>query len=128
MASKETNNRGRLEGKTALVTGAGSGIGKAISPVSGRAGARVLCVDIDEAAAQETVGLIEGEGGVALAERADVTDKAQVDAMVARALDLLGTIDLRHHHAAILEPGGPVATATASRAGWHGDCRFSNLF
>ncbi len=81
---------GRLEDKTAIVVGAGSigpgwGNGKATAVTFAREGARVLCVDINEAAAQETVGLIEGEGGVALAERADVTDKAQVDAMVARA-------------------------------------------
>ncbi len=110
---------GRLEGKTAIVVGAGSigpgwGNGKATAVTFAREGARVLCVDIDEAAAQETVALIEGEGGVALAERADVTDKAQVDAMVARALELWGKIDVLHNNVGIVEAGGPVETDEAS--------------
>ena len=110
---------GRLEDKTAIVVGAGSigpgwGNGKATAVTFARAGARVLCVDIDEAAAQETVALIEGEGGVAQAERADVTDKAQVDAMVARALELWGKIDVLHNNVGIVEAGGPVEADEAS--------------
>ena len=110
---------GRLEDKTAIVVGAGSigpgwGNGKATAVTFARAGARVLCVDIDAAAARETVGLIEGEGGTALAERADVTDKAQVDAMVARALGLWGKIDILHNNVGIVEAGGPVETDEAS--------------
>ena len=111
---------GRLEDKTAIVVGAGSigpgwGNGKATAVTFARGGARVLCVDINEAAAQETVGLIEGEGGVALAQRADVTDKAQVEAMVARALELWGRIDILHNNVGIVEAGGPVET---DEAGW----------
>ena len=61
---------GRLEGKTALVVGAGSvgpgwGNGKATSVLFAREGAQIFCVDINQAAAEETAGIIRGEGGKA---------------------------------------------------------------
>ena len=78
----------RLEGKVALVTGAGAsgpgwGNGKAAAVLFAREGAKVFCADIDLAAAQETVEIIRGEGGQALAHEADVSDGAAVEALVA---------------------------------------------
>ncbi len=110
---------GRLEDRTAIVVGAGSagpgwGNGKATAVTFARAGARVLCVDIDRAAAAETAAIIVGEGGTAEAQRADVTDKAQVDALVARAVDLWGGVDVLHNNVGIVETGGPVETEEAS--------------
>ncbi|MCH8155330.1 MAG: SDR family oxidoreductase [Proteobacteria bacterium] len=104
----------RLENKVALITGAGSGIGRESAILFSREGAAVVCVDINEAAAQETVGLIEGEDGVARAHRADVTKADQVDAMVARALELWGKIDILHNNVGIVEAGGPVEADEAS--------------
>ncbi len=59
--------------------------------------------------------IIVGEGGTAEAHRADVTDKAQVDALVARAVDLWGGVDVLHNNVGIVETGGPVETEAA---GW----------
>ncbi len=93
---------GRLEDRTAIVIGAGSvgpgwGNGKATAVTFAREGARVLCVDINRAAAEETAAIIAGEGGRAEALCADVTDKAQVDALVARAVDLWGGVDVLYN-------------------------------
>ena len=78
---------GRLEGKTAIVTGAASGIGRASARLFAREGARVLAVDREAAALDETVASIRAEGGTALAHPADVGDETAVKAYVARALD-----------------------------------------
>lgn len=69
-----------LGGKTALVTGAGSGIGQAIAVLFAQAGARVAVVDIDADAARETVRTIETAGGAAAAFRCDVAAHAEVEA------------------------------------------------
>ena len=111
---------GRLEDKTAIVVGAGSvgpgwGNGKATAVTFAREGARVLCVDIDRAAAEETATLIAGEGGTAEAVQADATDPAQVEALVARAVALWGGVDVLHNNVGIVELGGPVETEAA---GW----------
>jgi len=66
---------GVLEGKVALVSGAGSGIGRACATALAREGARVFAADIDEAGAAETVATISGDGGVASPIRLDVTDE-----------------------------------------------------
>ena len=72
----------RLAGKVAVVTGAASGIGRAIAAALGREGARVAVLDLDEAGARETVAAIERAGGKASAHRVDVTDVAAVDASI----------------------------------------------
>ena len=111
---------GRLEDRTAIVVGAGSvgpgwGNGKATAVTFAREGARVLCVDINQAAAEETATIIAGEGGTAGAHRADATDPAQVEGLVARAVDLWGGVDVLHNNVGIVETGGPVET---EEAGW----------
>ena len=111
---------GRLEDRTAIVVGAGSvgpgwGNGKATAVTFAREGARVLCVDINLDAAEETATIIAGEGGTAEAHRADATDPAQVEALVARAVDLWGGVDVLHNNVGIVETGGPVET---EEAGW----------
>ena len=110
---------GRLEDKTAIVVGAGSvgpgwGNGKATAVTFAREGARVLCVDIDRAAAAETAAIIAAEGGTAEAYRADVTDRTQVEALAARAVELWGGIEVLHNNVGIVEVGGPVETEEAS--------------
>jgi NAD(P)-dependent dehydrogenase (short-subunit alcohol dehydrogenase family) len=97
---------GRLAGKVAIVTGAGSrgpglGNGKATAILFAREGARVLCVDAMKERAQETVGLIQGEGGVAEAFAADVTRAADCGAMVADAVTRWGGLDILHNNVGI---------------------------
>jgi len=111
---------GRLDGKVAMVVGAGSsgpgwGNGKAAAVLFAREGARLFCVDINLAAAEETAGLIRAEGGEAVAWQADVSKAAEVEAMAARCLETYGRIDVLDNNVGILELGGPVEL---SEAGW----------
>jgi NAD(P)-dependent dehydrogenase (short-subunit alcohol dehydrogenase family) len=104
---------GRLAGKTALVVGAGSagpgwGNGKATAVLFAREGARVLCVDLNEAAAQETAAIIRGEGGDAEAIQADASKQADVARAVAACLERYGRIDVLDNNVGIAEVGGVV--------------------
>jgi len=80
----------RLDGRAALVVGAGSGVGRAIALAFGAVGATVGCVDRSEATAQATMGEISAAGGKAEAIACDVTDEAAVNATVARFLAACG--------------------------------------
>ena len=97
-----------LEGKTALITGGGRGIGRAMALVFAEAGARVVVtarsVDQIEAVAAE----IESGGGRALALACDVADSAQVDRTVEEATDLLGGIDILVNNAGVVTVGPTV--------------------
>ena len=103
----------RLKGKVALVTGCGSsgpgwGNGKAISVLLAREGATVFGVDRDPAAAADTKGIVEGEGGVCQTSACDVTDAAQVQSIVAACEAEFGCIDVLVNNVGRSEPGGPV--------------------
>jgi 3-oxoacyl-[acyl-carrier protein] reductase len=71
-----------LDGRVALITGAGSGIGKAIAHIFAQNGAAVVLVDIDLVSAEKATGEIEGQGGRALAVKCDVTEPVQVQRAV----------------------------------------------
>ena len=102
----------RLEGKVAMVVGAGQtpgetiGNGRATAILFAREGARILCLDRDVSSAQESVDLIEGEGGEAVACRADVTDEKTVAAAVAFCLDRWGSLDVLHNNVGVSIEGG----------------------
>ena len=91
----------RLEGKIALVTGAGSGIGREAARRFAAEGASVMAADLVAEKAHETAALIEGDGGRALATGADVTRGADIDAAVGRVLAELGGIDVVVNNAGI---------------------------
>ncbi len=83
-----------LEGKTVIVTGGGANIGRGITMAFVREKANVVIADIDEEQGQKVVGECEGLGGKAIAIKTDVTDYASVEAMVKKALETFGSIDV----------------------------------
>lgn len=90
---------GRLDGKVAIVTGAGSGIGRAITLGYAREGARVLAIDVNLAGAQETAA--QAGSDAVLAHHADITDPAQVEAAVSACVKAFGTLSVMVNNAAI---------------------------
>ena len=84
---------GRLDGKCAFVAGAGAGIGAAIARRFAAEGARVMCADLDAAAARRTAGEIAASGGTALAARCDVSLAAEVRAALDEAHSAFHRID-----------------------------------
>jgi NAD(P)-dependent dehydrogenase (short-subunit alcohol dehydrogenase family) len=79
-------------GKTIVITGAGSGIGRATALIFARERANVVCADINEKGARDTADAVNGKGSQALALKVDVTSRAQVDDMVKRAVDAFGNV------------------------------------
>ncbi|WP_369215104.1 SDR family NAD(P)-dependent oxidoreductase, partial [Streptomyces flavofungini] len=100
-----------LTGRTAFVTGAASGIGRASALLLAEAGATVHCADLDPRGLHETATLIKAAGGSAHTHRLDVSDKAQVDQAVAsaaatgprRGLDIMAAIAGVMHSSPVLE-------------------------
>ena len=79
-------------GKTIVITGAGSGIGRATALIFAREGANVVCADINEKSAGETALAVNGKGSQALAVKADVTKRREVDALTERAIAAFGSV------------------------------------
>lgn len=98
-----------MQGKTALVTGGGGGIGRAACLEFARAGASVAVVDVDETAAQSVVEAIRKDGGAAQFFKADVSRAADVQAFVQGALQTFGRIDAFFNNAGIVGEVAPVA-------------------
>jgi NAD(P)-dependent dehydrogenase (short-subunit alcohol dehydrogenase family) len=90
-----------LSGKSAIVTGAGRGIGRETALLLAQAGASVTIADLDEASAQGVATEIRNRGGVALAVKTDVTNPADAQAMAAAALAAYGRIDILVNNAAV---------------------------
>jgi 3-oxoacyl-[acyl-carrier protein] reductase len=92
---------GRLADRVAVVTGGGSGIGRAIGLCFAAEGARVAVADVDAEGAERVAAEITAAGGRALAVPTDVADSAQVDALVARVVDSWGRLDVLVNNAGI---------------------------
>jgi NAD(P)-dependent dehydrogenase (short-subunit alcohol dehydrogenase family) len=95
---------GRLEGKNAVITGAGAGVGRAAALQFAKEGASVACVDLDLERAKETVTLIEGAGGTSLPVAADVAVESDVIAMLEAAVQAFGRLDVLFNNAGIPTP------------------------
>ncbi|MGW2636977.1 SDR family NAD(P)-dependent oxidoreductase [Streptomyces sp. NPDC001348] len=99
----------RFTGRTALVTGAGSGIGRAVALAFAVEGASVVVAGRTAASLDETVALIEKEGGTAAAVTADVTRSEDVAALVQRTVELFGSLDVAVNNAGVFRGGAPLA-------------------
>src|SRR5579862_345089 len=91
----------RMQGKVAIVTGAAGGIGRAAARLLAREGARVLVVDVKALESEETVALIERDGGAARFHAADVAEEDQVKAAVEDAASRWGPIRILVNNAGI---------------------------
>jgi 3-oxoacyl-[acyl-carrier protein] reductase len=91
----------KLKDRVALITGAGSGIGRGSAVLFAREGAKVAVVDMNQAGAEETVALIKGQGGSALAIKADVTVAADVEGMIAKTVKEFGKLDILFNNAGV---------------------------
>ena len=112
---------GCLEDKVAILFGAGSigpgwGNGKATAVLFARNGAHVFCVDVNLEAAQETVDIIRGEGGVATGFACDVTNSQAVSNVVDQVIKEHGRIDVLHNNVGYATMGGPIEL---DETAWH---------
>jgi NAD(P)-dependent dehydrogenase (short-subunit alcohol dehydrogenase family) len=101
----------RLKDKVALITGAGSGIGRATALLFSKEGAAVVCVDVNEKAARETASLI----GNSIAVRADVSKAADCEQMVAAAEKKFGKLDVLFNNAGIMHAEDDDAVSTSEK-------------
>jgi NAD(P)-dependent dehydrogenase (short-subunit alcohol dehydrogenase family) len=93
-----------LDNKSTVITGAGSGVGRASALAFSREGARVVCADVQADWAKETVRQIEAAGGTGLALTCDVTNEDDVTAAVQTAVDTFGRLDVMFNNAGISTP------------------------
>lgn len=107
MSTVNTDNPVSLVGKTAIVTGAGSGIGRASAQIFGRAGARLVLADLSDAV-HDTVKSITDAGGEAIAVQIDISVEEEVKNLVKLAVDTYGSLDVFYANAGITGgiPGG----------------------
>jgi 3-oxoacyl-[acyl-carrier protein] reductase len=94
-----------LEDRVALITGSGSGQGRAAAVLFAEHGARVAVIDIDDAGASETVRAVEETGGEAIALHADVATRRGCDEMIAATVDRWGRLDVLYNNAAVQMSG-----------------------
>ena len=101
---------GILEGKVVLVTGGGSGIGRAASLVLAREGAKIMVSDVDARGGRETLDLLGEVGVQGSFVQADVTIESEVEAMTARTVETYGRLDCAFNNAGVAESGKPMTT------------------
>jgi len=92
----------RLEDKVAIITGAGSGMGRVAAQMFASEGAKVVVAEYDEKAGAETADLVRGAGGEATFVQTDVSSEADAAAMVAAAKDRYGRVDVLYNNAGVM--------------------------
>jgi NAD(P)-dependent dehydrogenase (short-subunit alcohol dehydrogenase family) len=108
---------GRLAGKVALITGAGSGMGRAAAELFASEGARVVVTDVDDDAGARAVDAVRAAGGEATFVRANVADWGDCEAMVAAAVDTYGGLHVLYNNAGIF-PGDDGGVLDTPRETW----------
>jgi NAD(P)-dependent dehydrogenase (short-subunit alcohol dehydrogenase family) len=103
---------GRLDGKVAIITGAGSGMGRAASLLFTREGAKVVAVDFNPEGGKETINLVKKQGGTAIFVQTDVSKASEVEKMVKTAVEKYGRIDILYNNAGISGGGKPITDLT----------------
>ena len=116
MGKTEGKTVGRLEGRSVIITGAGSGIGRAASLLFCREGARLVAVDVTDGV-EDTVAQVRAEGGTAEAVKADAGSEADVKAFIGKAAALYGSLDAIWANAGI--SGGLIPLAEQTPEHWH---------
>src|SRR5262245_63073364 len=107
---------GLVAGKVALVTGGGSGIGRASALTFAREGAKVVVADVVVEGGEETARLIQQRGGEAIFVKTDVSQAADVEALIARAVQTYGRLDCAHNNAGI--EGAAATTIDYAEDAW----------
>ena len=107
----------RFSGSTALVTGAGSGIGRAVALALAAEGAHVVAAGRTAASLDDTVALIEAQGGKALAVTADISRSADAQALVRATVEHFGALDVAVNNAGVFRGGRPLADL--DEEDWH---------
>jgi NAD(P)-dependent dehydrogenase (short-subunit alcohol dehydrogenase family) len=106
-ARGETNMK--LEGKVAVVTGAASGMGKAIAELYAKEGTKVIVADINEVGANQVASAIVAHGGIAKAVKTDVANLQDIEAMIDTAVHKFGTLDILVNNAGVMDNFEPAA-------------------
>ena len=114
----------KLEGKVALITGAGSGLGRQAAQLFTAEGAKVAIIDIDADRAEQTLKLVEQQGGDAIAITADVAAKEQINSAMADTVNHYGKLDIAWANAGVVSRGGvpargPLPSGPRSRVFLH---------
>ncbi len=127
------NNRMGIAGKVAIVTGAAAGIGRGAARAFALEGARVVVADLETTGGEETVRLIEEAGGEASFARCDVSKESDVEALVARAVRLYGSLDFAFNNAGIGPDGvripvQPIVESPADAWMAHLDVNLTGIF
>jgi NAD(P)-dependent dehydrogenase (short-subunit alcohol dehydrogenase family) len=107
-----------LEGKVAVITGAGSGVGRAASILFAQQGASVVAVDVRDAWAEETTALVEQAGGIAAALHCDVSDERSVENSVQVAVERFGRLDVMYNNAGVGSPKMGLAFVDHTAEDW----------
>jgi NAD(P)-dependent dehydrogenase (short-subunit alcohol dehydrogenase family) len=107
-----------LDGKSCVITGAGSGVGRAAAVLFAEHGASVIVGDVQDTWANETVALVEEVGGKAVAAHCDVAKEGDVEALVARVVAEFGRLDVMYNNAGVSTPKPGLTFVEHTQADW----------